>query len=303
MQKVLVAGGSGLVGYELSCQLRGLGFQVIHLSRKANVNAEFPAYFWNVEKGLIDENAFKNVDYIVNLAGAGIADKRWTAQRKREIIESRTESTKLLSQYLNKSNHRIKAYISASAIGFYGNRENEILTEESSAGHNFLSESTIAWEKSVDDIVKTNTRTVIIRIGIVLSKKGGALQQMLIPFLFRLGVYFGNGKQWFSWIHIEDICRIFIWAIENEKAQGKYNGVSPNPLSNYDFTKAISTAKGGFNLMIPAPAFALRLAMGEMANMILGSTRVSSQKIESQGFKFKFTDAVEAIKDVLKRKI
>ncbi len=303
MQNILIAGGTGLVGIHLSRILRGRGYNVIHLSRHQNLNAEFPAYAWDIEKEMLDEEAFSQADYIINLAGSGIADKRWTDSRKRDIIESRTKSTHLLAHYLKNKPHHVKAYISASAIGYYGERGDELVTEESPAGKGFLAESTQAWENAVEEVRKIGIRTVAVRIGVVLSTEGGALEKMLISFKFRLGVYFGNGNQWFSWIHIEDLCNVFVWAIEQQKAEGIYNAVAPHPLSNYDLTEAISIAKGGGYLLIPTPALALRVAMGEMADVVLNSTKVSSQKIENQGFRFKFPEAVPALKDLFERKI
>jgi uncharacterized protein len=303
MQTVLIAGGSGLVGSRLSNILRGNGYNVIWLSRKGNINADFPTYAWDIQKGYIDEKAIQQADYVVNLAGSGIADKRWSAARKKDIIDSRVQSTLLLKQYLLKTPNKVKAYISASAIGFYGDRGNDMMTETSKEGSGFLAESTLAWENAVKEIAATSIRTVTLRIGIVMSSLGGALEKILISFMFRTGVYFGNGEQWYSWIHIDDMCHIFKWAIENERAQGVYNGVSPNPLTNYDLTKGIATAKGGGYLMIPTPAFTLRLAMGEMADVVLSGTKVSSQKIENQGFKFAFPDFVPAIQDILERKV
>jgi uncharacterized protein len=300
MRTVLIAGGTGLVGTRLSEILRDRGYKVIHLSRRQNFETEFPAYAWNVEKGTIDEAALTQADYIVNLAGAGIADKRWTASRKKLIIESRTQSTALLGRFVKEKALKIKAYLSASAIGFYGNRQDDIMTEESSAGNGFLVESTVAWEKYVNEISSMGIRTIALRIGIVLTTKGGALEKMLISFWFRMAVYFGNGKQWFSWIHIEDVCNMFVWAIENEKVEGTYNAVAPNPLTNYDLTKAIADAKGGGYLMLPTPAFALHIAMGEMADVVLNSTRVSSQKIENQGFRFQFREILPALRDLFK---
>jgi uncharacterized protein len=301
---ILIAGGTGLVGFRLSHILRGMGHTVHHLSRRANPKAEFPAFAWDIEKETLDINAFQNADYIINLAGSGIVDKRWTAARKKDIIDSRVQSTLLLKKYLTTTPNKVKAYISASAIGYYGDRQEALLMEDAApADKGFLSESTIAWEKAVGEIANTGLRTVAIRIGIVMSTQGGAMEKMLIPFMFRLGVYFGNGQQWYSWIHIEDLCHIFVWAIENDKAQGIYNGVAPNPLTNYDLTKAMATAKGGFHILLPAPSVAMRIGMGEMADTVLGSTKVSSQKIENQGFTFKYPTALEAIKDLLARKI
>jgi uncharacterized protein len=300
MQTVLIAGGTGLVGSRLSELLRGRGYKVIHLSRRQNLDAEFPAYAWDIEKSTIDETALSQADYIINLAGAGIADKRWSAARKKLIIESRTQSTALLGRFIKEKSLKIKAYLSASAIGFYGNRQDDIMTEESSAGNGFLVESTVEWEKYVNEISSLGIRTIALRIGIVLTTKGGALEKMLISFWFRMGVYFGNGSQWFSWIHIEDVCNMFVWAIENEKVAGVYNAVAPNSLTNYDLTKAIADAKGGGYLMFPTPVFALRLGMGEMADVVLNSTRVSAQKIENQGFRFQFREIIPALRDLFK---
>ena len=173
------------------------------------------------------------------------------------------------------------------------------MSENSPAGKGFLAESTIAWEDAIAEIATTNVRTVALRIGVVLTPEGGALQKMLLPFMVRTGTYFGNGEQWTSWIHRDDLCNIFLWTLENVKIQGTFNAVAPHPLSSYDLTKAISTAKGSGYLLVSAPAFALRLGMGEMADVVLGSTRVSSQKIESQGFVFRFPEAVEALKNLL----
>lgn len=303
MQNILIAGGTGLVGMHLSNILRGRGYHVMHLSRSQNPNANFPAYAWDIESKKIDQEAFSQADFIINLAGTGIADKRWTDERKEDIIKSRTKSTLLLKEYIAIQPNKVKAYLSASAIGYYGDRENELLIESASAGKGFLAESTLAWENAIAKVAQTGMRTVALRTGIVLSTEGGALEKMLMSFTFRMGVYFGDGKQWFSWIHIDDLCNMFVWALEHEEAQGVYNAVAPNPLSNYDLTKAVSQAKGGGYILVPAPAFALRIAMGEMANVVLNSSRVSSQKIENQGFRFQFPEAVAALKDLFRRKI
>lgn len=299
MKNILIAGGTGLIGTKLSRLLRGEGYKVSHLSRHADANAEFPTFAWQPDKGIYDKKAFENVDAIINLAGAGIVDKRWTDERKHIIIESRTSSNALIANFLQKEKHTVKAYISASAIGFYADRGNTLMTEQDTAGKGFLAESTVAWEKSIDEVRKTGVRTVALRIGIVLSTEGGALREMLKPFLARTAVYFGDGKQYLSWIHIDDMCRMFQFALENDKMNGIFNGVAPKPLTNYDFTKTMVEAKGGGYIMLPAPSFTLHLAMGEMACTVLGSTKVSSQKIENQGFKFKYTDALSALKDLV----
>lgn len=301
---VLIAGGSGLVGSRLSEMLTERGYKVTHLSRKSSANGRYPTFSWDVAAGKIDENAFDNVACVINLAGTGIADKRWTTARKKDIIESRTKSTDLLKKYVRERQSSIEVYLSASAIGIYGDRPDEILTEEAPMGNGFLAESTHAWEKSIIGLMnETSLRTVALRIGVVLSTQGGALPKILLSFLFRIGVYFGNGQQWFSWIHIDDLCRMFIWAIENPTAKGFYNATAPTPLSNLDFTDAVGRAKGGFFLKFPAPSFMLRLVLGEMSDVVLTGARVSAEKIQKAGFTFDYPEAVAALQDILKRKV
>lgn len=301
MKKILIAGGTGLIGSHLSHLLKNRGYEVAHLSRRANPDAEFPAYVWQPETGAFDKKAFDEADALINLAGAGIADKLWSKKRKQEIIESRTSGNDLIANYLRNGKHRIQTYISASAIGFYDDRGDALMTETATAGKGFLAQSTVAWEQAIAKVAATGVRTVALRTGVVLSPEGGALQKMLIPFMLRTGVYFGNGKQWTSWIHRDDLCNMFVWALENPQISGTFNAVAPHPLSNYDLTAAISTAKGGGYLLLPSPAFVLRLAMGEMADVVLGSTRVSSQKVENQGFVFRFPEAIAALKDLFSK--
>ncbi len=299
MKNILIAGGTGLIGTKISHLLRGQDYNVRHLSRIADPNAEFPTFAWQPDKGTYDLKAFDKVDAIINLAGAGIVDKRWTAARKKVIIESRTMSNALIAHFLENEKHTVKAYISASAIGFYADRGTKLMTEDDVAGKGFLAESTVAWENAIEKVRQTGVRTVALRIGIVLSTEGGALPEMLKPFMVRTGVYFGNGEQYISWIHIDDLAHMFQFALENEKMNGVFNAVAPKPVTNYAFTQAISEAKGGGYLLIPAPAFTLRLAMGAMADTVLGSTNVSSQKIEKQGFTFEYTTALAALKSLL----
>lgn len=301
MKNILIAGGTGLIGTRLSRLLRGQGYAVSHLSRRADPKAEFPSFEWQPEKGIYDKNAFQNVDALMNLAGAGIVDKRWTDERKKTIIESRTLGNLLIANHLQTEKHDIKTYISASAIGFYADRGANLMTEKDVSGKGFLAQSTVAWENAIAKVQETGIRTVALRIGIVLATEGGALKEMLMPFNFRLGVYFGDGQQYISWIHIEDLCKMFVFALENEKMAGVFNAVAPKPVTNHDFTEAIIDVKQGFYALLPAPAFALRLAMGEMADTVLGSTNVCSQKIENQGFVFNFSDIHSALKDLLLR--
>ena len=301
MSTVLLAGGSGLIGQRLSILLEKKGYDVIFLSRRKKSDNRF--FQWNVEKGTIDSAAIEKADYVINLAGAGIADKPWTEKRKKILIESRTQTAALLKDSFEKIK-KPKAYLSASAIGFYGDRGNEWLTENSDPQpEDFLSECTIAWEDAAKTIAKLKIRTAIFRIGIVLSMNGGALPELIFPMKFGARVSFGNGKAFYPWVHIDDVCNMFIWALENETVNGIYNAVAPEPLMIKDLAKEIQEARGGFAFPVPAPSFALKLVMGEMADMLLNSARVSAEKILENGYKFKFPEIQPALKNIFKEKI
>lgn len=303
MSTVLIAGGSGLIGRRLSQMLQEQGHDVLHLSRRSRPDAAIPAYRWAPREGHIDDAAILRADYVINLAGAGIADKPWTKARKQLIIDSRVEGARLLLSAFGRLQHFPKAYISSAAIGYYGERGGQWVDEGSAPGEGFLPESCIAWEAAIGEVASAGVRTVGIRIGIVLSTQGGALEKMLLPFQLRIGTYFGDGSQWYSWIHIDDLCRMFIKAMEDDSMQGFYNGVAPNPVSNKTLTEGLRDALGNRAAIAPVPAFALRLAMGEMADVVLLSTRVRSAKIEAAGFHFSFPTLDEALKDLLQRKV
>ncbi|MBI5916124.1 MAG: TIGR01777 family protein [Bacteroidetes bacterium] len=304
MSTILISGGTGLVGTHLSRMLQASHHTVLHLSRRQDLNAEFPAYAWDLDQKTIDQQAVDRADCIVNLAGAGIADQRWTPARKRLLIGSRVDSTLLLKAAIERRPTPLRAFVSASAIGYYGNRGEELLSENDLPGTgSFLAETVTQWEQAVGEIAATGQRTVVIRIGIVLSTQGGALEKILLPFRFFSGAYFGNGQMWMSWIHIDDLCRMFIEAVENEQLSGTYNGVPPHPARNRDLVFSVKTALGKPAVILPAPEFALRTVMGEMADMLFDSTRVSSQKTEAAGFTFQFPDLLPALRDLLRRKI
>ena len=303
MGKILIAGGSGLIGTHLSDMLSAGGYEVSHLSRKKKDTAKYQSFVWDIDAGMIEAEAITQADYIINLAGAGIADKPWTAARKKLIIDSRVKGTRLLKSYIEKLEAKPKAYVSSTAIGYYGDRADVLLDEQSEAGTGFLSESTMAWEQSINEVAKLGIRTVGIRVGIVLSTRGGALEKMLLPLKFGLATYFGNGKQWYSWIHIDDIASMFQYALENESLNGFYNGVSPNPSRNKALVAALQKAYSRPSVLFPAPAVGLRLGLGEMADAVLYSTRVSADKIQEAGYAFKYPELTEALKDLLVRKV
>ncbi len=302
-ESVLLAGGTGLVGDRLCQILLQNGYRVMILSRKKYANGNIPVYEWDIDNGIIDENAILRADYVINLAGAGIADKRWTSERKKLIIESRTKSTALLLATFKKLNHFPKAYLSAAAIGFYGNRSDEILDEESVAGKGFLSESCVAWENAAQEVANAGVRTIICRIGIVLSTKGGALAETIKPLRFGLASFFGNGKQYYSWIHIDDLCNIFLRGVEDKSISGVYNAVAPNPVTNKEFTKILKYCYKGFSILAPVPSFMMRIILGEMADVVLTSSIVSSAKIEQESFVFQYPELAPALTDLLDRKM
>jgi hypothetical protein len=301
MPTALIGGGSGLVGTRLSELLTEKGYTVWHLSRSPGPDDHYRTFAWDTKKDYIDQAAVDGADFVVNLAGAGIADKRWTDKRKKLIIDSRVQTTQLLHKAIRNSATPPKAYISASAAGYYGDRADEVLTETDPPGNGFLSESCIAWEKAAAAVSGPDLRNVIIRIGIVLSTEGGALPKMTLPLNFFAGVYFGNGRQWMPWIHIEDLCRVFIYAIEQERMSGVYNAAAPNPERNKDFIDLVADVRNKPVIMLPAPEFALKFALGEMSHVLLDSTRASAEKLAGTGFSFRFPKLRAALTDLYSR--
>lgn len=304
MLKVLIAGGTGLIGSRLSQLLIEKGYEVSHLSRRIGGSNAYPTYHWDPMKGQIDQDIVAQADFVINLAGAGIADARWTAARKKLIIDSRVKGNELLFHAFKELAKPPKAFISGAAIGYYGDRGEQQVSEEDGPGIGFLSESCREWEKSILAIRdKTDIRTVLIRIGLVMSTQGGALEKMLLPLHALTSTYFGNGQQWYSWIHIDDICRQFIFVLENEETEGVYNGVAPNPARNKTIAQVLPKAKGVSAVILPAPGIALRLAMGEMADAVLTSAKVSANKIQQAGFQYQHPQLEEALRHLIQEKL
>lgn len=298
---ILITGGTGLIGKRLCRQLLDKGYRIHLLSRSSKPDSDprIKTFVWNVEKNEIDERCIEGVEAVIHLAGEGIVDKRWTEQRKHDIISSRTESIRLIYELIKKQTSlSVKHIISAAAIGFYADRGNELLKEESLPGKGFLAESCIAWEQAVDEGEKFGLRIVKFRTGIVLDPAGGALAEIARPVKFGLGAALGSGKQWVSWIHWKDVLNMYEFALENEKIAGVYNMAAPHPATNLELTKAIAH-QFKMPLWLPSvPAFALKLAMGEMSAAVLGSTRVSTQKIIEAGFSFDFPELEPALNDL-----
>ncbi|MBR9921890.1 MAG: TIGR01777 family protein [Bacteroidetes bacterium] len=301
MKKILIGGGSGLIGLQLAQMLQKSGYEVRLLSRKKRSNLPYEVFQWDVKAGTIDPEAFRDLDYVINLAGAGIADKRWSDARKKLIIDSRVETTRLLWKYIREMELPLKAYVSASAVGYYGDRGEALMTEDATPGDGFLSESTKQWEDAIFSGPE-NIRTAAVRIGIVSSTQGGALEKLILPAKYGVATYFGNGKQWFSWIHISDLCRLFLFVLENDTINGPVNGVGPNPARLRELVAGIRKSVGIPGLMLPIPEFLMRIPMGEMADVLFSSTKVSSAKAEKAGFKFEYPTLMPALKDLLETK-
>ncbi|MGV3557673.1 TIGR01777 family oxidoreductase [Larkinella arboricola] len=300
---VLITGGTGVIGRRLTELLLQQGFQVSLLSRSA-VKKNLPGvtvYQWNVEKGHIDPQAILTAQHIIHLAGAGIAEQRWTDGRKRLIIESRTQSTQLLANALRSTRHNVESFVAASAIGYYGGDTGDRpLTETSDGGTDFMARVVRAWERSVDDVASLGIRTVRLRIGIVLSMQGGALPKLVQPARFGLGAPLGSGQQYISWIHIDDLCRMFIQALLDEEWQGIYNAVAPEPVTNSIFVRLINEQLRKPSFLPNIPAFAIRLLFGEMAIVVLGGNYVLNRRIEEESrFQYRFANISDALTNLL----
>lgn len=300
-KKVLITGASGLIGNRLTRLLLENQYEVVHLSRKAN-EGHPKSYAWDVETGTLDKNAFDGVEAVIHLAGAGVADRRWTVKRKKEILDSRVQSTQLLAEFLKAHNPVVRSFISASAIGYYGfGLTNEVFTEESKPGSDFLAEVVKAWEHEADKIQELGIRTVKLRIGIVLSKEGGALKQIAKPIRWGVGAPLGTGRQYMSWIHIDDLCRMFLFAVENDNLVGTFNAAGVQPVTNKEFTRAVAVVLNKPLLLPPVPDFLLKLLLGEMADLILQGSVVSSAKIQKAGFVFHYPYLAPALTDLLRK--
>lgn len=307
MPVVLITGGSGLIGKNLTRHLISKEYQVIIVSRKpADTSDDALISFanWNVKEQKIDSDAIAKADYIINLAGAGVMEKKWTEKYKKEIAESRTMSGELLINALQKNANHVKAIISASAIGWYGGDSKPLVhtngfIETDDADKNFLGETCRLWEESIVPVTKLDKRLVKLRTGIVLSNDGGAFAEFKKSLRFGIAAILGGGKQMISWIHMDDLCRMYIYAIENGQLSGSYNAVAPLPVSNK--TLLLNLAKkmrGQFYIPIHVPQFLLKLIMGERSIEILKSATVSCEKIKAAGFTFLYPSIDAALKEL-----
>jgi uncharacterized protein len=323
MSTVLITGGTGLIGKALTAALLERGYSVIILTRKLppegvlRTNDEpYPTQadqltyaLWDIEKQAIDHNAISRADYIIHLAGASVAEKRWSTKRKNEIVESRTNSSALLVKALSESDNKVKAVISASGIGWYGSPASVLsetkgtmknpFIETDPPAEDFLGETCRRWEASIEPAALMGKRLVKFRTGIVLSSEGGALSEFKKPLRFGLATILGSGKQIISWIHIDDVVRLFMYAIENEELAGVYNAVAPRPVTNKELMLALARKlKGKFFIAVHVPSFLLSLVLGEMSIKVLESAFVSSAKIQDAGFIFQYPAVGPAIRQL-----
>lgn len=299
MQKILITGSSGLIGRSLANYFSSSEYEVRQLSRKKDYNKQH-YYFWDLNSGIIEESALIGVDHIIHLAGAGIAEKRWTVKRKREIIDSRVKSTELLFNEVSKMNVKPKTFISASAIGFYGAATtNKIFSEDDEPGDDFLGEVCKQWESYSQKFAELGIRNVQLRFGVVLSAEGGVLPKITFPIKLGIGSALGSGNQFVPWIHIEDVLKIIEASILNNKLLGPYNVVSPESKTYSEFVKAIAEKLKRPLFMFNIPSFALKLALGEMSQIILEGSKISSNKLIDSGYVFSFPTLDKALSNLL----
>lgn len=295
---ILITGGTGMIGRLITEELLKQGYSVSHLSRKPGNNPKVKTYLWDVYKGIIDEHCLEGISTILHLAGENIAEKRWTDKRKKEIIDSRTRSINLIYKLIQSKSNQVNTIISASAIGYYSDRGDEFLTEDSPPNNDFMAQCCIEWEDAIDKGKELGLRILKFRTGVVLNKNEGALMQMARPIKLGFGAPLGSGRQWIPWVHWQDVVDMYLYAIEKINLSGVYNMAAPNPVTNKQFTKALGKQLHRPVWPIKVPAFVFKLLLGEMSTIVLGSTRVSAEKIEKDGFTFKYPDLTDTLKEI-----
>lgn len=283
---VLITGSTGLVGSALVSHLAARGHRPLHMVRRPPRGGD--EIRWDIEAGTLDPSALEGLDAVVHLAGENIASGRWTAERKRRILESRVLGTRLLAGALARTDRPPRVLVSVSAVGYYGDRGEEVLDEESGPGTGFLAEVCRAWEAEAAPAAARGIRVVHPRLGMVMSARGGALDRMLPAFRAGLGGRIGSGRQYMSWIALDDLVGVILHAIERDALYGPVNAVSPHPVTNADFTRILARTLGR-PALLALPAFAARLALGRMADeLLLASARVSARKLEASGYRFRY---------------
>lgn len=294
--KILITGASGLIGKALQESFREKGYEMLLASRSEPKNAS--QIRWDADTGFRDEDLerLEGLDAVIHLAGESIAGLRWTDEKKKAIRDSRVFGTRSMIETFDKLKQKPKTFIAASAVGFYGDRGDDVLTESSSAGKTFLAEVAKEWEAESRRAEDLGIRTVLLRSAIVLSKEGGALATMLTPFKLGVGGVIGDGKQWMSWISLDDVVGIVNYALEHENVRGAVNNTSPNPVTNEEFTKTLGTVLYR-PTFLPLPEFAVHMVLGEMGDaLLLDSTRVVPKRLMDAGYEFKYPELNTALK-------
>ncbi len=294
-QRVLITGGTGLIGIYLTNKLLAKGYEVAILSRTRK-NVKKPVYIWEVEHAVIDQSIVNSSDYIIHLAGANIAEKRWSKKRKKIILSSRVDSCNLLFKALNPNKNQLKAFITASSIGYYGARTlDKIFVESDSFYNDFLGMVTKKWEDAANQFQNIGVRTVALRTGIVLSNKAKALKKLSLPIKLGLGASLGNGKQYIPWIHIEDLCNMYLKAIEDIQMQGAYNAVAPEYIKHNEWIHQLAERLNKKLWLPNIPAVWLQLILGELSDLVLKGSRISSDKIRTAGYQFLYPELKKAL--------
>ena len=297
---VLITGGSGLIGRYLTAVLLSEGYAIAHLSRNTNTSGKVRVFGWNPEKKIADPGMFEGVDYLIHLAGANIGDKPWTKRRKEEIVTSRVETARLLHKIVRENRITLKGFITASATGYYGSLTSErIFTEEDPPAEDFLGITCRLWEEGAELFADMGIRTVKIRTAVVLEKSDSALSKLMKPAKFGLVIRVGNGKQYFPWIHINDLCNIYLMALKDRNMSGAYNAVSPGHINHNDFVRTMAAVMDKPVFLPPFPAVLIRLIMGEMSDIVLKGSRISGEKIIRAGYSFRFDNLNAALNDVI----
>lgn len=300
-KNILITGGSGMIGTRLTELLFEKGYAVSHLNRSPK-DPEVQTFLWDPMRSVIDKKAFEETQVIIHLAGAGIADKRWSARRKEEILHSRTISTRFLTSQLRAVPNDVTTFISASGTSYYGLTDRgRPFVETDGPSDDFMARVTAAWEKEVDENAQS-LRVVKLRTGVVFNQDGVAMRKLTMPVKWFVGAPLGSGKQYVNWIHIDDLCRIYIKAIEDDNMRGAYNAVAPQPVTNTDLTRELGRVLKRPLWMPPVPKFLVKLIAGEVADVVLEGGKISSKKIEDTGFKFQFPDLPTALNDLLGKK-
>ena len=300
-QTILLTGGTGTIGRRLTQLLTQQGYQIALLSRENKPIEGVTVYQWDIKKGHLDPKAIQTADHIIHLAGAGIADERWSDTRKDEILTSRTQSTELLAKALASNRHQVKSFIGASAIGFYGGDTGDRpMIETNQGGSDFLAQVTRAWERAEDQIAALGIRTVKLRTGVVLTMAGGALPKLAQPVRLGAGAPIGSGQQYISWIHLDDLCRMYMQALTDESWQGVYNAVAPEPVTNETLTRAIAAVLHRPMLLPNIPNFVIKLLYGELAITVTGGNYVLNKRIaEETTFTYQYANLTNALENLL----